>query len=186
MKYYTYVIQNGNTVFYEQEQKKLTKFVGIFELEESETHYKIYNGVSLIDSSLLYKKYVNETLELLRQEVKSIAIDDYNKSIAKLKEGYPVEEVSGWDTKLNQSILWNNSLDKEELLESNKINILKNESDGTIEGIDILSSRVIINANIYETIYGKNTKKMKELLVEINSASTINELVQLKGQIIYD
>lgn len=187
MRYYTYIDQtDGKTLFFQSFQKDRIGFVGLFELSEDQTLYSRYNGIGIEKDNILYEKYVKSNVGAYKKLLIEVTLSKYNKSISRLKDSYPSEEVSGWDYKSIQSNLWINSTDKESLLDSDSILILKNESDGTIEGITALATRVISNSKAYQTIYGKNTKKYKELLRKINDSSTIQELQTIEGEIIYD
>lgn len=186
MKYYTYIDQSGKTLFFESLQKERKFFVGIFELSQEQTLYSRYNGTGIEKDYILYEKFISENVDEQKKRLTSIILSEYNKSIFKLKESYPSEEISGWDYKSMQANNWINSSDKQSLIDNDSVLILKNESDGTIEGITALATRVIDNSKAYQTIYGKNTKKYKELLHRVSESSTIEDLNIIKGEIIYD
>ena len=186
MRYYTYIDTTGKTLFFESEQKDRKGFVGIFTLTTNETKYFRYNGIGVEKDNLLYEIFIRENIFEYKEYLKKLVLTNYNHSIARLKSAYPVEETTGWDIKSLQSKQWIDSEEKQSLLDSNYVLMLKNESDGTIEGITNLAQRVLNNSNIYQTIYGKNTKKYKEYLSQINAASELSELAIIEGSIIYD
>lgn len=186
MKYYTYIDQTGKTLFFESAQAERKGFVGIFELSTEQTQYFRYNGIGVEKDNLLYDNFVKSNLELYKKRLIEIILSKYNDSIARLKSVYPSEEVTGWDYKSMQAKLWLDSENKQELIDSKSVLMLQNESDGTIQGITNLANRIINNSNAYQTIYGKNTRKYKELLAMLNTYSTIQELVGLEGAITYD
>lgn len=186
MKYYTYIDQSGKTLFFESLQKDRKFFVGIFELSQEEITYSRYNGLGIEKDNILYENFLKTNLTEQKKRLTSIILSEYNKSMFKLKESYPSEEISGWDYKSMQANNWINASDKQSLLDNDSVLILKNESDGTIEGITALATRIIDNSKAYQTIYGKNTKKYKELLRRVNESQSIEDLETIKGEIIYD
>lgn len=186
MRYFAYLDTNGKTLFFESAQAERKGFVGIFELTNEQTQYYRYNGIGVEKDNILYEQYVRNNVGEFKKRLTEIILEKYNHSIARLKSAYPSEEVTGWDYKSMQSKLWLDSDDKQGLIDSNSVLMLQNESDGTIQGITNLANRIINNSNTYQTIYGKNTRKYKELLAILNTYSTIQELVEFEGQIIYD
>ena len=186
MRYYVYIDKTGKTLFFESEQKNRKGFVGIFTLTANETKYFRYNGIGVEKDNLLYEIFIRENLSEYKEYLKKLVLTNYNHSIARLKSAYPIEETTGWDITSLQSKQWIDSEEKQSLLDSNYVLMLKNESDGTIEGITNLAQRVLNNSNLYQTIYGKNTKRYKEYLSQINAASELSELATIEGSIIYD
>jgi len=186
MKYHAYIDTNGKTLFFESLQIDRKGFVGIFELSEEQTEYFRYNGIGVEKDNLLYEQFIKSNIELYKKRLIEIILTKYNDSIARLKAAYPSEEVTGWDYKSMQAKLWLDSNDKQGLIDSKSVLMLVNESDGTIQGITNLANRIINNSNAYQTIYGKNTRKYKELLAILNTYSTIQELVEFEGMITYD
>lgn len=186
MRKYIYIDNDGKTLFFDSFQKDRPRFSGIFEVSEKELSYMVFDGYGLRKDNLLYENYVKTNLVEYKDYLKSVIVSDYNKSIARLKSAYPSEEVTGWDYKSMQAKLWIDSDDKQWLIDNDSVLMLENESDGTIEGITILANRIIHNSNAYQTIYGKNTRKYKELLALVNACSTIQELTDLEGQVKYD
>ena len=186
MRYYTYIDTTGKTLFFESEQVNRKGFVGIFTLSANETKYFRYNGIAVEKDNLLYEIFIRENLNEYKDYLKKLVLVNYNHSVAKLKSAYPVEETTGWDIKSLQSKVWIESEDKQALLDSDSVLMLKNESDGTIEGMTNLAQRVLNNSNLYQIVYGKNTKRYKEYLSEINTASELSELSVIEGSIKYD
>lgn len=184
-KYFVYLDKDGNTIFKESQQKNMT-FVGEYVLEEKEVLYSRYNGVGIERDMLKYNEFIKTSFNYVKQEIKNLILSEYNESIARLKRNYPIEEVTGWDYKSLQAKIWVDTEDKRSLIENKSVLMLVNESDGTIEGITELANRVLLNSNLYQTIYGKNTRKYKELLAELETCLTIQELTTFKGTIKYD
>lgn len=184
-KYFVYLDKDGNTIFKESQQKNMT-FVGEYVLEEKEVLYSRYNGVGIERDMLKYNEFIKTSFNYVKQEIKNLILSEYNESIARLKRNYPIEEVTGWDYKSLQAKIWVDTEDKRSLIENKSVLMLVNESDGTIEGITELANRILLNSNLYQTIYGKNTRKYKELLAELETCLTIQELTTFKGTIKYD
>lgn len=187
MKYFTYVDnKTGSTYFREVEIKNSKEFVGIFELTTEQTKYFRFNGYGIEKDNIRYTAYQRSNLVPYKELLNTIVVDKYNVSIDALKKGYPSEETLGWDIKSIQAKLWLESTDKQALIDSKSVLILMNESDGTIEGITNLAVRIRANSEIYQTVYGKNTKHKNKLLADIKVSTTIQELSIIEGSIKYD
>lgn len=188
MRNFTYLDKEGKTLFFETEQKDRINFVGIFEVSDKEKNYMVYDGNRWVlrKDNLLFEIYIRTDLEEYKKMLSESILEKYNQSISKLKSSYPVEEVTGWDIKSLQSKAWIEANDKQALIDSNSVAMLANESDGTIDGITNLAQRVLNNSVLYQTIYGKNTRKHKEYLAQINAASDLQQLAVIEGIIKYD
>lgn len=186
MRKYTYIDDSGKTIFLDSFDETRKRFVGIFELTNEQTQYYRYNGIGVEKDNLLHEQYARNNVSEFKKRLTEIIIEKYNHSIARLKSAYPFEETTGWDYKSMQSKLWLSTDDKQSLIDSNSVLMLQNESDGTIAGITNLANRVIQNSNLYQTIYGKNTRKYKELLATLDGIDTIQELSELESEVKYD
>lgn len=141
-----------------------------------EKDYKVNSEGEIVKKT--FEDYAQElTLEELKEIKRKEILEDYENSLKIITDKYPNAEREGWALKEIQAKKWLSASVEQKKELKKELKILVNESENdTIEKIDELANEILTKSAIYQTIYGKETKRKKARLKALETAENFEDI----------